>query len=153
MKVLCKMLFRHLHVKATVSPVMKNSVQSVKIWKYIRMIMKSWLRLIFRSGCQEKQVHCANVKHQYKVLDSVKKNLGEDELLIRIDFSENFAVSILLKFSQPTLVVPSHRSRYTQSQHMCSQALLNQSNSYLIVPYLRAYVMIPQPYALIKNLQ
>ncbi|KAJ8871878.1 hypothetical protein PR048_028218 [Dryococelus australis] len=34
--------------------------------------------------------HCANIKHQHKVLDFVKKNPGEDELLIHIDFLENY---------------------------------------------------------------
>lgn len=36
-------------------------------------------------------LHIRNIKHQYRVIDEVKKKLSTDEILIHCDFSENYA--------------------------------------------------------------
>lgn len=34
--------------------------------------------------------HIANINHKYKILDTIKKELKSDEILIHLDFSENY---------------------------------------------------------------
>lgn len=35
-------------------------------------------------------LHVRNIKHQYQTIDTIKKNLSTDEILIHVDFSENY---------------------------------------------------------------
>ncbi|KAJ8894441.1 hypothetical protein PR048_007095 [Dryococelus australis] len=149
---------------------------SIKIRKYISMIMLGWLRLIFRSGCQRKTAvnikrkenivhkttkesiklkledlvtafnesltkflqHCANIEHQFKVLDSVKKSLGENEHLIHIYFSENYCCKYTAEIqsthfggSKPQVTL----------QHVFPQTLLSRTVILLYHIHMRSFKM------------
>lgn len=55
----------------------------------ITSTLRELFNLLLKTLPQHMQ-HISNIEHQYKVIDNLKQNLNVNELLIHIDFSENY---------------------------------------------------------------
>lgn len=61
-----------------------------KIGKETITCSKSELLNALETSLPKFMSHCSNIRHQYTISKSVKENLSQDEVLIHIDFSENY---------------------------------------------------------------
>lgn len=61
-----------------------------KTLKQVIECKKRDLVVAFEDSLKKFLKHTANMKHQFYVLDNLKKNLSSHEILIHVDFSENF---------------------------------------------------------------
>ena len=61
-----------------------------KISKEELKCLKEHLTVIFQNSLLKFLQHINNITHQYKVIDEVKRNMSCNEILIHMDFSENY---------------------------------------------------------------
>lgn len=63
-----------------------------KTVKESRTCSKVQLVDLLRSSLKKFMQHVCNINHQYTVLDSIRKNLSHREVMIHMDFSENYVL-------------------------------------------------------------
>lgn len=62
-----------------------------------RRCSKGEMKNLFKTCMGKFMLHVSNIKHQYAEIDSVKKSLSETEILVHIDFSENYILKYVSK--------------------------------------------------------
>lgn len=53
---------------------------------------KGALVKLFKTSLKEFMQHVCNIKHQYRVLDCIKNNLSGTQVILHMDFSENYVL-------------------------------------------------------------
>lgn len=73
-------------------PIVVKKVErlSLKTFKTTVTCTKKDLVKAFKEYLPKIMIHTANINHQYRILDTIKKELKCDEIFIHMDFSENY---------------------------------------------------------------